>query len=258
MGQVPSNSKEPCKTENFLRQCTFDDEQTTCPVSPQMEHVRHYKKFGTQKHMMKLNLPKVDNPKNLKDLNKEYKSKKSASQEGKSMDDYHLLKVIGRGNFGKVILVKSKVDNNFYALKCLKKVEIVKMKCDQLIRAEKRVLEKIDHPFIIKLHLTFQTPEKLYMLFDYNNGGELFFHLQMKTRFNEEMTKFYAAQLYLALSYLHYNNIIYRDIKPENIILDNMGYIKLIDFGLSKDKFYNDSLTGTLCGTSEYLGKILF
>jgi protein-serine/threonine kinase len=225
-------------------------------IQKPIEKVLRPKKYPTEKNVLKHCLPKLDTQRDLKQLNKEpLKSRFANTPDGKKVEDYVLLKVIGRGNFGKVILVKSKIDNHFYALKCMKKREIIELKCEGLIKTEKRVLEKIDHPFIIKLHLTFQTLDKLNMLFDYSNGGELFFHLQKKVRFSEDLSRFYAAQLYLAISYLHFNNIIYRDIKPENIILDNMGYIKLIDFGLSKDKFYSDSLTGTLCGTSEYLGK---
>jgi serine/threonine protein kinase len=257
MGQVPTEEILTLKLDSS----EDVDEVDVSLLSPKkLDFVRQTKKFGTEKPHIRITRPTwgVENI-------REFNCKESGvgmltmltSQEGRRLDDYQLLKTIGKGNFGKVILVKSKVDNNFYALKCLKKSVIMDMKYTGQIKTEKKVLEKIDHPFIIKLHLTFQTPEKLYMLFDYNNGGELFFHLQQKTRFAEDAAKFYAAQLYLALSYLHFNNIIYRDIKPENIILDSMGYIKLIDFGLAKDKFHNDSLTSTLCGTSEYLGKIL-
>jgi serine/threonine protein kinase len=254
MGVASSNLKRKSKDSGTpvitLKKTQLDN--GNIPI----EIVRQPKKYNTEKNLFKKHLVKLDDKKNIKELNMEYKSKNMQPAEGKRIEDYIFLKVIGRGNFGKVILVKSKLDNNFYALKCMKKVEIANLKCEGLIITEKRVLERIDHPFIIKLHLTFQTPEKLYMLFDYNNGGELFFHLQKKTRFSEDLVRFYGAQLYLALSYLHFNNVIYRDIKPENIILDNMGYIKLIDFGLSKDKFYTDSVTGTICGTSEYLGKL--
>jgi serine/threonine protein kinase len=251
MGVATSSQKRKSK-ENGMPVITLKkatDSDKNIPI----EIVRQSKKYYTEKQFLKNHLIKLDDKKNIKEVN-EYKSKNVKTSDGKTLDDYILLKVIGRGNFGKVILVKSKLNNEFYALKSMKKAEILKLKCENLINTEKRVLERTDHPFIIKLHLTFQTPEKLYMVFDYNNGGELFFHLQHKTRFNEDLVRFYGAQLYLALSYLHFNNIIYRDIKPENIILDNMGYIKLIDFGLSKDKFYSDSLTGTICGTSEYLG----
>jgi tRNA A-37 threonylcarbamoyl transferase component Bud32 len=257
MGQAGSNLKKKNTKNNqdyYFKKSSQEGIKDN--LQPKIEYVRKPKKYATEKQLFKIDMPKADNIKNIQELNNENKNvKKSTTSEGRKEADYIFLKVIGRGNFGKVILVKSRLDNCFYALKCLKKIEIAALKCENLIQTEKRVLEKIDHPFIIKLHVTFQTPEKLFMLFDYNNGGELFFHLQKKTRFSEELTRFYAAQLYLALCYLHHNNVLYRDIKPENIILDNMGYIKLIDFGLSKDKFYSDSVTGTLCGTSEYLGK---
>lgn len=176
----------------------------------------------------------------------------------KNIESYQFLKVIGKGNFGKVLLVKCKVDNQFYALKIIKKEILTDSIAVNFIKTEKQILESIYHPFIIKLHVTFQSEDKIYMLFDYCNGGDLFFHLQNKTRFTESQAKLYAAQLYLALTYLHKNNMLYRDIKPENIILDNTGNIKLIDFGLAKDKFDGVSVCTTLCGTSEYLGIYLF
>jgi len=103
------------------------------------------------------------------------------------------------------------------------------------------------------LHYAFQTPEKLYFVIDFLNGGELFYHLRREQRFSEERAKFYAAEILLALECLHKNNIIYRDLKPENVLLDSKGHIKLTDFGLSKIKEKNDELTFTFCGTPEYL-----
>lgn len=96
------------------------------------------------------------------------------------------------------------------------------------------ILERLNNPFIVKLHFAFQTPERLYFVIDFLNGGELFFHLRKETRFNEARTKFYAAEIILALDCLHKNGIIYRDLKPENVILDQFGHLKLTDFGLSK------------------------
>ena len=96
------------------------------------------------------------------------------------------------------------------------------------------ILERINHPFIVKLHYAFQTPERLYFVIDFLNGGELFFHLRKETKFNEHRARFYAAEIILALECLHGNGIIYRDLKPENVILDSDGHIKLTDFGLSK------------------------
>lgn len=99
---------------------------------------------------------------------------------------------------------------------------------------ERMILERINHPFIVKLHYAFQTPERLYFVIDFLNGGELFFHLRKETKFHEQRTRFYAAEIILALECLHGNGIIYRDLKPENVILDSDGHIKLTDFGLSK------------------------
>lgn len=100
--------------------------------------------------------------------------------------------------------------------------------------AEREILERINHPFIVKLHFAFQTPRKLYFVMDFLNGGELFYHLRREVRFSEERTCFYAAEILLALECLHKNHVIYRDLKPENVLLDSEGHVKLTDFGLSK------------------------
>ena len=192
------------------------------------------------------------------DINTKFGALKFEENDSKDcLENYILLKTIGKGNFGKVLLVKSRVDGQFYALKVLKKVDIIKSQYIDRIKTEKRVLEKIKHPFIIKLFSTFQSTEKIFFLTELCNGGELFFHLQRKKRFSENCVKFYGAQLYLALSFLHSNGIIYRDIKPENIMFEKEGNIKLIDMGMVKDKFISHDLKNTVCGTSEYL-RILF
>jgi len=108
---------------------------------------------------------------------------------------------------------------------------------------------KLQHPFLIALHFSFQTSTKLYLVLEYVNGGELFFHLQKCRVFGEARSRFYAAEITSALTYLHSNNVIYRDLKPENILLDARGHIKLTDFGLAKEGAYGS----TFCGTPEYL-----
>lgn len=105
----------------------------------------------------------------------------------------------------------------------------------------------------MKLQYAFQDESHLYLVMDFINGGELFYHIQKGT-FSEERAKFYTAEVILALSYLHSAGIVYRDMKPENVLIDREGHVKLTDFGLSKGKLdENDGMTESFCGTTEYL-----
>ena len=99
----------------------------------------------------------------------------------------------------------------------------------------RKVLSNMNHPFIMKLYFAFQTYDKLYLVLDYCGGGEIFFHLSRHRRFHEKVARFYNAELLLALGHCHDNGIIYRDLKPENVLLDSHGHVKLGDFGLAKD-----------------------
>ncbi|TNV79205.1 hypothetical protein FGO68_gene13766 [Halteria grandinella] len=167
--------------------------------------------------------------------------------------DFFILKVIGRGSFGKVYLVKKKDNDKLYAMKTLKKDQQLLAAQYASTKAEREILEKINHPFIVKLHFAFQTPQKLYFVMDFLNGGELFYHLKREGRFTESRTQFYAAEILLALECLHKNGVIYRDLKPENVLLDSEGHVKLTDFGLSKQGVIGNRNTYTFCGTPEYL-----
>ena len=128
-----------------------------------------------------------------------------------SVDDFSALRVIGKGSYGKVLLVEKIDDKKVYAMKILKKKAMIKRNQVKHIKTERKIMELIDYPFIVKLAFAFQTPQKLYMIMDYCPGGELFYHIQRVERFNEEAVKFYGAQLVLALDHLHKNNIIYRE-----------------------------------------------
>jgi serine/threonine protein kinase len=120
---------------------------------------------------------------------------------------------------------------------------------------ERQIMGGVDYPFIVQLKFAFQTSDKLYMILEFINGGELFFHLRKNQRFTEERTRFYAAEVLLALNYLHSRDIIYRDLKPENLLIDAEGHIKITDFGLSKQFFESQGnmVTYSMCGTPEYL-----
>ncbi|ORY38812.1 Pkinase-domain-containing protein [Rhizoclosmatium globosum] len=169
------------------------------------------------------------------------------------VDDFEILRVLGKGSFGKVVQVRKKDTGRVYAMKILKKASIVERDEVQHTLAERNVLAKVSHPFIVNIKFSFQTKDKLYLVLAFVNGGELFHHLQMEGRFEESRARMYAAELLSALECLHSFNIIYRDLKPENILLDYSGHIALCDFGLCKLNMKDGHTTNTFCGTPEYL-----
>jgi serine/threonine protein kinase len=118
------------------------------------------------------------------------------------------------------------------------------------VKSEKSILERINHPFIVNLKGTFQSPTHVFMLLDYACGGELFTLLRREGRFANDVALFFAVEIILAFEYLHSSNIAYRDLKPENLLIDKDGHVKITDFGFAKE--VNDR-TYTLCGTPEYL-----
>jgi serine/threonine protein kinase len=174
--------------------------------------------------------------------------------ERATLDDFELITVIGQGSFGKVVQCRHKKDGKIYAMKMLNKKSIVERGEIEHTKAEKAILQTISHPFLMCLHYSFQTPDKLYLVMDFVNGGELFFHLQNEHTFDNNRAKFYAAEIVLGLEYLHTRGIIYRDLKPENLLLDSDGHVKMTDFGLSKQGLNTENdRTSTFCGTPEYL-----
>ena len=169
------------------------------------------------------------------------------------IDDFDLLKVVGRGSFGKVMQVLKKDTNRIYALKTIRKAHIISRSEVAHTLAERSVLAQINNPFITPLKFCFQSPDKLYFVLAFVNGGELFHHLQKEQRFDINRARFYTAELLCALECLHGFKVIYRDLKPENILLDYTGHIALCDFGLCKLDMKDEDRTNTFCGTPEYL-----
>ena len=155
-----------------------------------------------------------------------------------SYADFQLIRLLGKGSFGKVYLVENKNDRKLYAMKMLNKDDINTIKQLNHTKTEREILEKLNHPFIVKLFFAFQTEKKLYLVTEFVQGGELFMQIQRKIKLSENTAKFYLCEIILALEYIHKKGIIYRDLKPENILIDIDGHIKLTDFGLSK-KFEN-------------------
>eukprot|EP00002_Diphylleia_rotans_P007945 TRINITY_DN1759_c0_g1_i1.p1 TRINITY_DN1759_c0_g1~~TRINITY_DN1759_c0_g1_i1.p1 ORF type:complete len:397 (-),score=105.82 TRINITY_DN1759_c0_g1_i1:291-1481(-) len=181
----------------------------------------------------------------------------SESKEKVTLDSFDLLTVIGKGSFGKVMQVRKKDDGKIYAMKILRKDAVIERNQVEHTRAEKSILQQIKHPFIVNLRFAFQTEGKLYLVMDFVNGGELFFHLKKENRFSEDRVRLYVAEIASAIDHLHNLDIVYRDLKPENILLDAQGHICITDFGLSKKLETSitddDGKTHTFCGTPEYL-----
>lgn len=172
-----------------------------------------------------------------------------------SLDDFEPIMVLGTGSYGKVLLVKQLSSGKLFAQKQLKKVSLLMNDEVNLTRTlnEKKILERVYHPNIVKLYYAFQDFNKVYLILEYLDGGELFYHLAQEQYLPETKASFYIAQLILALRYLHLNlNVIYRDLKPENCMLDSEGNLVLTDFGLSK---VNDSedLSNSFIGTVQYM-----
>ncbi len=169
-----------------------------------------------------------------------------------TLSDFDLRSTVGTGTFGRVRIVKIKGEplRIPFALKMLKKSEVIRLKQVQHVKSEKEILLMIEHPFVVTLVTAFQDESRLYMLMEYVNGGELFSFLRKQGRLSLDSARFYSAEITLAFSYLHDRNIVYRDLKPENLLLDALGHIKITDFGFAK---VIDTRSFTLCGTPEYL-----
>eukprot|EP01063_Lacrimia_lanifica_P005221 TRINITY_DN12_c0_g7_i1.p1 TRINITY_DN12_c0_g7~~TRINITY_DN12_c0_g7_i1.p1 ORF type:complete len:649 (+),score=307.91 TRINITY_DN12_c0_g7_i1:115-2061(+) len=176
---------------------------------------------------------------------------KDKDKAAPQLSDFEIMVVVGVGSFGKVLKVRHKPDGKVFAMKVLQKDMIVKHRMVPHTKAEKDILEECNHPFVVKMHYAFQTRRQLVFILDFLTGGELFYHLVQEHRFSEDRAKFYAVEIALALEHLHARNIIYRDLKPENLVLDSGGHVCLTDFGLAKTEVTD--VTHTFCGTPQYM-----
>ncbi|KAF8461352.1 kinase-like domain-containing protein [Kalaharituber pfeilii] len=171
------------------------------------------------------------------------------------LDHFNFLAVLGKGNFGKVMLAETKSTKQLYAIKVLKKEFIIENDEVESTRSEKRVFliaNKERHPFLLNLHACFQTETRVYFVMEYISGGDLMLHIQ-REQFGSKRAQFYAAEVCLALKYFHENGVIYRDLKLDNILLTLDGHIKIADYGLCKEDMWYGSTTGTFCGTPEFM-----
>ncbi|CAH0476319.1 unnamed protein product [Peronospora belbahrii] len=159
----------------------------------------------------------------------------SGDKKSVSLADFRLLSVIGQGAFGKVLLVRHSTTGKVHAMKIISKKFVIDMDSLHYMKTERDVMTKMRHPFVIGLNYAFQTESKVYLVMEYQPGGELFSYLKEEGTFTEDTVRFYLAEMILALEHLHGHGITHRDLKPENVLISVEGHIKLTDFGLAKE-----------------------
>ena len=240
--------------------CIIDDSNIN--ISNQNINIINYKKNEIYNENSENKIKKnnsIDLVNNGNGNSKETKEKKeagtifSAHKDIKkvTLNDFKILKVIGRGTFGKVCLVQYKLTKKYYAMKIMRKNVILENGQVTNTLLEKNILQNLNYQFLVGMDFCFQTQERIYFVMNFIRGGELFKHLTNCKFFPEEKAKFYSAIIGLALEYLHTHGIVYRDIKPDNILIDEDGYLKLADFGMSK-MLKDQERAFSLCGTPEY------
>ncbi len=193
-------------------------------------------------------------PNNSVNINNSYNPNKFNTKliEHLSPKDFICLAKLGEGSFGIVYLVEKINTKEKYAMKVLNKEKIIDQNIIRYIVTERNIMSNINHPFLVKLKYAFQTSYNLFLITEYCPNGDLSQHLNHEKRFKEPRVKFYICELILALEYLHKKDIIFRDVKPENVLLDKDGHIKLTDFGLSKEGITDNFYTKTFCGSIGY------
>ncbi|PAA62194.1 hypothetical protein BOX15_Mlig021253g1 [Macrostomum lignano] len=167
-----------------------------------------------------------------------------------SLRQAELLRTVGTGTFGRVMVIRDKTSGEYFALKILIIEDVMRLKQVEHVKNEKSILKMVNHPFLVSLFWTNHDVKFLYMIFDFVCGGEIFSYLRTAGTFSNSSAQFYSAEILTAVIYLHDLSVVYRDLKPENLLLDTQGHLKITDFGFAKvlkDRTY------TMCGTPEYL-----
>lgn len=181
------------------------------------------------------------------------KSHTYASANKPGPNDYDIVSLLGKGSFGEVFLVKRRSDSQLFAMKVLKKDLVFGQNLIKYAMTERNVLSYLKHPFIVSLESAFQTASSLFLILSYCPGGDLAWHISREKRFSEHRARIYAAEVALALEELHKRNIVFRDLKPDNVVIDAEGHAQLTDFGLSREGVYSATAAKSFCGSLAYL-----
>ncbi|EAS35850.3 AGC/YANK protein kinase [Coccidioides immitis RS] len=183
-------------------------------------------------------------------------TKQTSCDDAVNLNHFRLLRVVGKGAFGKVRIVERKDTGLTFALKYIRKDEVVRSESVRNIIRERRMLEHLNHPFLCNLRYSFQDIEYIYLVVDLMNGGDLRFHISRKC-FTEEAIRFWISELACALRYIHGQGIVHRDLKPDNVLLDSKGHVHLADFNVASDFKPTRPLTSK-SGTLAYLAPEVF
>ncbi|XP_078697084.1 protein kinase C iota type-like isoform X17 [Branchiostoma floridae x Branchiostoma belcheri] len=187
-------------------------------------------------------------------LEEEVEATSGGSDQHIGLDEFDLLRVIGRGSYAKVLMVKLRKTQRIYAMKVVKKELVNDDEDIDWVQTEKHVFETAsNHPFLVGLHSCFQTESRLFFVIEFVNGGDLMFHMQRQRKLPEDHARFYAAEISCALNFLHERGIVYRDLKLDNVLLDSDGHVKLTDYGMCKEGLHPGDTTSTFCGTPNYI-----
>lgn len=194
----------------------------------------------------------------LKKAKKDFEVKWKAEFTSKgSLSDFQIMKTLGTGSFGRVVLAQHrKKEGKLLAIKMMEKKHVVKTKQVQHTIAEIRVMDAVNFPYMVMMEFFFVDNVYLFLVMPFVNGGEMFAHLRTNRKFDENLSRFYTAQVVLAFEYIHYLGLVYRDLKPENILMDCQGFLKITDYGFCKK--IDDQRTYTLCGECECFCVVAF
>lgn len=256
-GQAPPQTR-PAQQQAPPQQAPPIQQQQP-PQQQQQQHAPQHSPYQQPAPIAKPHVPEPMAQQPLSTSGSQRKALPSATDPGTGqrigLDHFNFLAVLGKGNFGKVMLAETKRSRRLYAIKVLKKEFIIENDEVESIRSEKRVFliaNRERHPFLTNLHACFQTETRVYFVMEYISGGDLMLHIQ-RGQFGTKRAQFYAAEVCLALKYFHENGVIYRDLKLDNILLTLDGHIKIADYGLCKEDMWFGSTTSTFCGTPEFM-----
>uniref|UniRef100_A0A2S2PS44 Protein kinase C n=1 Tax=Schizaphis graminum TaxID=13262 RepID=A0A2S2PS44_SCHGA len=242
--------KKTCTNDPIVIDDTNGDSQTSLSTPSSDTALPDLKEFSDQNSVIDQSADSVP----IEDPQAKTGDEEVGVSRQYSIADFELIRVIGRGSYAKVLMVELKKTKCIYAMKVIKKALVTDDEDIDWVQTEKHVFETAsNHPFLVGLHSCFQTASRLFFVIEFVRGGDLMFHMQRQRRLPEEHARFYAAEISLALNFLHTKGIIYRDLKLDNVLLDHEGHIKLTDYGMCKEGIRPGDTTCTFCGTPNYI-----